>query len=386
MRSTRSRTSPRRGNSKSQSNKNGRSKKNSKSTTTRRVKRNNTIVINLDLAKRIVQEACIAAVDSAGKDGNVKTTRLRFPVVEKEADSRCEKNTETIFADFVATTISRTIASMSADTKTLPPTPKPPPKRKRSRKRKRPLPSKVQGLEHADSLHTMCSLFPVLVSQGESSGDERNTISDIGAGELGLRTNRNESSKEYPNFPESSNERNNTTNTTGKAMVNSNHNDYDSLLPPVGASSAATTPTKSHSGAKLATRAFSHSAPKQQQQRQYLLQHSDSFIPAILGTNPENGSFQALSSPSQSRRDTESLQTKNNGDAEADEDDDDCNYERPLLGVVGDEGSGLVNRNDYFRDSHHFNNINDDTDAIIQIAKVGSVAVQKTLPMDTSSR
>ena len=69
-----------------------------------------------------------------------------------------------------------------------------------------------------------------------------------------------------------------------------------------------------------------------------------------------------------------------------DGDDDNCSYERPLLGVVGDEGSGLVNRSDYFGDSHQFNNINDDADAIIQISKVGSVAVQKTLPVDTPSR
>ena len=69
-----------------------------------------------------------------------------------------------------------------------------------------------------------------------------------------------------------------------------------------------------------------------------------------------------------------------------DGDDNNGSYERPLLGVVGDEGSGLVNRNDYFGDNHHFNNINDDTDAIIQISKVGSVAVQKTFPIETSGR
>ena len=213
-----------------------------------------------------------------------------------------------------------------------------------------------------------CSLFPVLVSHGESSGDERNPISDIGGGELDVRTNRNELSKEYPNLPESRNVHKNNTIASGKNLLNGHHNDYDSLLPPVGASSAATTPTKLPLGATFATRSISHSPPKQQNQQYSHMQHVDSFIPPILGTNPENSSLQALSSPSESKRDAEFLQKKDSRNENTD--DNHCSYEQPLLGVVGDEGSDLVNRNDYFGDNHHLNNIHDDTDATIQIVKV----------------
>lgn len=290
-------------------------------TTLTNLKRSKTI--NLDAAKRIVQDACIAAFDSAGKDA--KPTPPEVPLVENEGSSRNKNTAETLFADFVSSTIQRTMANMRPKAKT--PTSR---ELKRSRKRKRPLPSKVKGLEHADSLHAMCSLFPVLVAQEESSGDDdRNAMSEIGAGDYdGTRNGKEDpsSSKEYSNLSESSDARNSNSNSSSKISNNissSHHSDHDSLLPPVGATSATTTPTR----------------------------------------------------PLHGREDID--------------DDDNCSYERPLIGVVGDEGSGLVNRqlcDDYLGDSHLSHNKGETPDAIIQIAKVGTVVVQKALPMDTTGR
>ncbi len=371
------------------------SQKNATSPTspTRRVKRTQPIhlkrhkSINLDVAKRIVQDACIAAFDSAGKDTDLKPTPLEFPLVENEGSSRSKKKAETMFADFVSSTIQRTIANMRPEAKT--PNSR---QRKRSRKRLRSLPSKVRGLEHADSLHAMCSLFPVLVAQEESSGDDdRNAMSEIGAGDYdGTRNGKEDpSSKEYSGLSESSDAQNNS-NSSGKISKNisgSHHSDHDSLLPPVGATSATTTPTK----ATIAARSISNSSPQQQEESQHHpMQPIEPMISPIAGPHPANASFQALSSSPQSQRDEGFLQKKNKNGNEDIDDDDNCSYERPLIGVAGDEGSGLVNRpvcDDCLADNHPNNTKGDTPDgAIIQIAKVGSVVVQKALPTDTAGR
>ena len=267
--------------------------------TTRQTKQNTAVAINLDMAKRIVQEACIAAMDSAGKDADAKPTPLVNPLTENEDSknsSQREKDTEAIFADFVSATIARTIASIRPETKTRTSKPK---KRKQSRKRKRPLPTKVRGVEHADSLYRMCSLFPTLVSQEEASGDERNTGSEMAAGDLDLTMN----DKDHPNLSESSDTLNKIINRSAKHKDNvssNNHTDHDSLLPPVGTTSASATPTKP-SVATVSAKTIPISTAQQQQQEEeecYPLHRIESMMPPMA----ENPSFHALSSPSRSQR------------------------------------------------------------------------------------
>ena len=52
--------------------------------------------------------------------------------------------------------------------------------------------------------------------------------------------------------------------------------------------------------------------------------------------------------------------------------DDDIDYDRPLLGVVSDERSGSCSSN--------CNDMNDDNDTIIRLMRIGSIVRQKTPP------
>ena len=397
MKSPRARTSQRRS-----------SNKNSGKNTIRRSKRNKTLAINLNLAKRIVKEACFAAVNATttSRDTNGKSSPANSSSrVENEINIDNDSNIEMEFSQFVASTISQAIVSICGTEKTTrtsassakKTTTISSQKPKKSRKRPRPLQSKVQGLEHADSLHTMCSLFPVLMPLGESSSNnELRAVSENS--DFGFTTttttldHREEPPKVHPSSPKHS---------------HNHHSDHDSLLPPVGASSAATTPTKPLGAESLvmrretiqvvdgSTQAIPHSPLKQQQQPQ---QHhsriaatstsTQALSPLGIHTTTEASSVLGPSSPSENRSNRKFLEKKNSGHVDIeeeennDDDDDDYNYDRPLIGVVGDESSGLVghhgcNENDYFDRSNGMDDSRD-TEAIIHIAKVGTVVVHKT--------
>ena len=367
------------------------------------------MLIKLDLAKRIVKEACFAAIYAASKDNPIS---LESPSVEDEIDIDVDidiDNTERAaidFTEFVSSTLSKAIASLgTTETKTTTgtgtPTAVPQKCNKRSRTRKRPLQiqSKVEGLEHADSLHTMCSLFPVSMTSVESQGNISSGTSPHGVAvsenstedddfDLTMDRGDDEPPKQQQHYSSLSELVSNTSATTTIS-----DSDYDSLLPPVGATSAATTPTRPLRRIKPFT--DEDSAAIQQTQTQTEQQQIPRTMtraltpPASVPTPPRPSDSQSYERFEQKKNidnvhieDDEEDDDDDDVDDDDDDDDDDCNYDRPLIGVVSDEGSELVNHQSC--NGYYGHNNGRDTDAVIHLAKVGSVIVRKALPLDNA--
>jgi hypothetical protein len=366
MKLPRSRTSRRRNNGNSNGN-----------NSSRRSKRKKVLVIDLDIAKDIVEQACIAAINADPLDLDDKD--------DETTDAHCNHHVETTeFTEFVSSTIARAIASAVAKAKaTVKVQPLSPgaqtrtttKKRRRPRKRPRKLESRVEGLEHSESLHTMCSLFPVLHDSGvvvpmpmpmpmATTNDANHPSSENGA------------TGDHDGVCD---DRESLSSDLCSEESNSNHSDHASLLPPVGAASATTTPTRPTTDrtttcrrekiAAVSIKSTPQTPPLKQQQHSTTTQAPSPPL-AITTSYTENGSNSMLAL---TRTPTE------------------CDYDYPLIGVVGDEGSGIAShlslktngRGNFYGRNNNGDNTND---VIICLTKVGSIVRQKTPPLDAAKR
>ncbi len=385
MKSSRSRTSRRCGNG-------SRSKSKSKSST-RRSKQGNLMAIDLNVAKRIVKEACIDAVCASGLDTKGKSSSHS---VTDESDNSRRSSSEIEFTEFVSSTISEAIASIGPQMKNksrgkLP---------QRSRKRTRSVESKVKGLEYAESLHTMCSLFPVMMASAETTPQQGNekkqaTSDNSVAGFDSHRDDEEPASTSGYHDEEPASTSGYASSPESKNTSNGHPSNHNSLLPPMGAPSTTTTPMRLVVEEGMCvdkpelsvTKAIPFSPPKQQQQcpkiakalpRSVMNGNADISFPQMLPSSSHSKPNGLLSH----RRHIEKMVDINN----IHDHDDDCNYDGPLIGVFGDdEGSGLVNHTSSCNNYSGFPN-DGGADAVIQFAKVGSVILLKTLPVDTANR
>mmetsp|Transcript_25554 Transcript_25554/g.54550 ORF Transcript_25554/g.54550 Transcript_25554/m.54550 type:complete len:385 (+) Transcript_25554:84-1238(+) len=336
------------------------------------------LLIDIDVAKGIVQRACVAAAASADAcafDGHPfeSTSRafLATNVDGETKDALCSCPAETEFAAFVSSTIAEAVASMVAGVKN--PQKLSPHSRKR-RRRQYPLENKVKGLEYAESLHTMCSLFPMVLTTVESptrapivAAIPASTIGVEGAEALGV-----ESAETYhPDASESNN--------------SSHHSDYDSLLPPVGGAAATitteatvTNETVKDSNSNEATVAM---IPRVTPEITSVVLRTVASVPPPpqipMPSNAETNTTSIVTLEREPPKPSDSNMSlphdDNFGDtADPVDNDDDIDYDRPLLGVVSDERSGSCSSN--------CNDMNDDNDTIIRLMRIGSIVRQKTPP------
>ena len=333
-------------------------------------KRNRLSMIDLDVAKGIVHHACVAAL-LGSPDSNHNSTGT--PDLNSGDDSiECE----TEFEDFVKSTISRVIRSIAAananaEIPHLVSTPKqtrerPTKKRRIAGPRHRHQSqqqhgSKVEGLEHAESLHTMCSLFPLVLGSTEEEEEKEENESQ----ESELETE----DRHYA--PESESE------------VESEHSssDHDSLLPPVGTGSVPTTPWNEPMdpiaddknaiiccGKTLATMMpeispVTKTSPRRLRSatRRLRSTFASPLIPVTSDTDTDTTETTLTELPPKHKN----FLSHAHGmlPYSSDTDDEDCDYEHPLIGVVEDEGSGIIS-------SQLRMNQYDDSDCIIRFTKV----------------
>eukprot|EP00533_Pseudo-nitzschia_delicatissima_P011858 CAMPEP_0197277268 /NCGR_PEP_ID=MMETSP1432-20130617/16849_1 /TAXON_ID=44447 /ORGANISM="Pseudo-nitzschia delicatissima, Strain UNC1205" /LENGTH=231 /DNA_ID=CAMNT_0042743447 /DNA_START=102 /DNA_END=797 /DNA_ORIENTATION=- len=230
----------------------------------------------------------------------------------------------------------------------------------------------------------MCSLFPVMMASVETTSLQGNTnkhgISANSAGSIDSHRDDEEPASTIgsPSSPESKN------------TSNDHHSDHDSLLPPVGTASTTTISTRLEVEEGMCvdkpeisvTKAIPFSPPKQQQHcpriakvlpRPVTNGNADRAFPQML---PSSSDSQPNSLLSHRKHSEKTIDTNNIHDH-----DDDCNYDGPLIGVLGDdEASGLVSRSSC-TNYHDFHN-GGGADAVIELAKVGSIVLQKSIPFE----
>jgi len=404
----------------------------SNSTIGRRRKRNEALMIDLDVAKRIVEHACINAACAKSLDGAGRPNLHSVTVSagEDTDDTDCnslakteietEIETETEFTDFVSSVIARTMASILANANSnsqSQPQPNSPPKQSehqkrsgvgRPRKRSRQLESKVEGLEHAESLHTMCSLFPVVLATVESSPDPSvvvmpnpTSISMSMSMPMSMKT----ATSTIDMNPSASED------GAGESEDNSSHHsDHSSLLPPLG---EETTPTRAATNDRRACRekdvaasvSVSASASTKSMTPTPLKHHRAARVPPSSSPPPETAeNTKALTATTllaleqtqtppnhryrlHSRLNGRLAHNNNNDNVDDDDDDDDdeCGYDRPLIGVAGDDSSDGDGGKDQDQHPYHFTNNGDSSDSIIRLTKVGSIVRIRTPPYKTGN-
>jgi hypothetical protein len=184
--------------------------------------------------------------------------------------------------------------------------------------------------------------------------------------------------------------------TVDAAVSSPESSDHNSLLPPVGATptKAATADTKitttiGETSVSVASAQQSTSATtpthRQHQQEQSSTTKAPPPAPLAIDTTNNNSDTSPLAQTPRSRchSHSQSLAQSHNHK------DDDCDdYDRPLIGVAGDEGSGIErhrsptkimimnggnNKNDLEIKNKNNSKNDNDNDAIISLTKVGSV-------------
>jgi len=329
-------------------------------------------MIDMDTAKGIVQHACAEALLGSHCSNHYD---IRPPNTDNDDDIRCQNE----FEEFVTSTISRAIRSIvAAKIKTRPSisppqnaTPRPTKKRRISSPHHQPQHwrgSKVEDLEHADSLHTMCSLFPLKMESTED--EEKESIASE---------------------PETMGFGNHDYAPVSESEVESNHSssDHDSLLPPVGTGWAPTTPrnnpTPEYNNSTIISCETTlasimpelPSAPRLSPRRLRSSTRSSTRVfirpsPLITITNTDMDATVMSQTDLQPKPSSLSHEMSSHSSA-SDDDDDDYDYEHPLIGVFGDEGSGIIS-SQLGMDQY------DDDDCIIRLTKVGSGIRQEVPP------